>query len=65
MRVLDIEQLNFVCGGDSWAGTPEGRTTTDGKPAGSTGENEACYRTDYYLNGRQAEICVITRSTSR
>lgn len=50
---------------DSWAGTPEGRSTVDGKATGGErGPTTVCFQPPYTIDGKQVEFCVFTRTTT-
>jgi hypothetical protein len=59
MRVLKNEDFAGVSMGDSWAGTPEGRSTVDGAggPTGGKLLGETCYTLPLSMNGVEYEFC--------
>ena len=42
MRELTVSEIDFVSGGDSWAGTPEGRAPAGGGDSGGNGDLFGC-----------------------
>jgi hypothetical protein len=64
-----IEIANEACsqisGGDRWGDTPEGRATVDGGRGSQNGPIEICTDTGYRINGKEVEVCVITREAKK